>query len=65
MHALYSILCNVILAYRVSSKKCSATAMMHLFKGGAYSRAMFNSVTGAHLCTYKLFSSHVSFQQEQ
>ena len=27
----------------------SATAMRHLFKGGAYSRAAFNSVTGTHV----------------
>ena len=27
----------------------SATAMWHLFEGGAYSRAAFNSVTGTHV----------------
>ena len=44
----------------------SATAMQRLFEGGAYSRALFNSVTGTHMTcdiTSYLVPSYVSFQQ--
>ena len=56
-----STVCAVVtiytcIIYRISSKRCrgatiyfSATAMRHLFEGGAYSRAAFNSVTGTHV----------------